>query len=222
METKTETIEDVLKTAIERGLLDVHTALPGKVVSFNPVKNTVSVEPMINQIMEDSSQQEITTLADVPVQFQRGGGFVLTFPIAQGDEGLIVFNERCIDGWWATGQKSIPLDFRMHDYSDAVFIPGISSVPKAIPNIFMQGAALRTEDDSTYIRLTNGKIFIKGDIEHEGNREQTGNSLTNGNHSVNGNSESSGGTMTHNGKNIGHNHTHGNTQPGSGNSGVPN
>ena len=232
-ETKTVTIEDVLKTATERGLMNVHTALPGRVVSFNPEQSTVVVEPMINAVMQDGTQLEITPLADVPVQFPMGGEFVLTFPISKGDEGLLVFNERCIDGWWATGNKSAPLDNRMHDYSDANFIAGVSSRPRVVKNIFMDGASLRTKDDETHIRLTHGTIYIKGDIVHEGNTLQSGNYERDGTSTTTGkitgqsgltilgDSQMSGGSITHNGKNIGDDHQHSGVQTGGGNTGAP-
>ncbi|WP_326940608.1 Gp138 family membrane-puncturing spike protein, partial [Avibacterium paragallinarum] len=34
------------------------------------------------------------------------------------------FSERCIDGWWQSGNASEPLDHPFHDLSDAMFIPG--------------------------------------------------------------------------------------------------
>lgn len=242
METKTETLGDVLSASEDRISMGIHTSLPGQVVTFDQSKNTVSVMPMINQVLKNGEAAELPVLVDVPVQFPRGGDFVLTFPISPGDEGLLVFNERCIDGWWATGGKSIPLDYRMHDYSDAIFIAGISSLPKVITNVFMGGVSMRTLDDSTYIRLTKGTIFIKGNIVHEGNTEQTGNYTRDGNSTttglitgnggmaVNGGSgvaitgpiSHTGGSITSNGKNIGSDHTHSGVEPGGGNTGGPN
>ena len=57
---------------------------------------------------------------------------MLTFPVKPGDECLLVFNERCIDGWWQSGGSSEPLDYRQHDLSDAVAIMGISSLPQVV------------------------------------------------------------------------------------------
>lgn len=186
MQNKTITIEDLIKTAGQRQRVDIHTALPGRVVSFNPDQNTVQVEPMINQVLDNGEESELPVLVDVPVQFPRGGGFVLTFPMAPGDEGLIVFGERCIDGWFVSGNKSKPLDYRLHDYSDAFFIPGVSSIPNAVPDIAMDGVSMRTIDNNTYVKVTNGKIFIKGDIEHEGSTEQKGDYKRDGNSSTTG------------------------------------
>lgn len=163
---------DVIKRLAEVERIDIHTALPARIVSYDGGQ-TVTVEVMIRQSSETGAI-EIPPLIDVPVQFSRAGGFCFTVPIVAGDEGLVIFAERCIDGWWATGEKSDPMDARMHDYSDAFFIPGVSSRKKALPNLFMDGASIQTDDGSTFLRITNGRVLIKGDIEHTGSMKTTG------------------------------------------------
>ena len=159
---------------IQQNQLNLHTALPAKVVSFDPAKQTVSLAIQIKMQLVDGSGADIPPLLDVPVSFPRGGGFAVTFPLKAGDEGIAIFSERCIDGWWQNGSASTPLDFRLHDLSDAMFIPGICSVPKAIGGFFTDGLSMQTLDGSTYIRIQNGSILIKGNIEHQGNTSQTG------------------------------------------------
>ena len=159
---------------IQQNQLNLHTALPAKVVSFDPAKQTVSLAIQIKMQLVDGSGADIPPLLDVPVSFPRGGGFAVTFPLKAGDEGMAIFSERCIDGWWQNGSASTPLDFRLHDLSDAMFIPGICSVPKAIDGFFTEGLSMQTLDGSTYIRIKNGSILIKGNIEHHGDTSQTG------------------------------------------------
>ena len=159
---------------IQQNQLNLHTALPAKVVSFDPAKQTVSLAIQIKMQLVDGSGADIPPLLDVPVSFPRGGGFAVTFPLKAGDEGIAIFSERCIDGWWQNGSASTPLDFRLHDLSDAMFIPGICSVPKAIDGFFTDGLSMQTLDGGTYIRIVNGAIKIKGNIEHDGDTEQKG------------------------------------------------
>ena len=240
---KTPTVEDVALELWERKRIELHTALPARVVSFNAKQNTVQVEAMIDQVLIDGTPSELPPFVDVPVQFPRGGGFVLTFPIGAGDEGLVIFSERCIDGWWQSGRKSIPMERRIHDYSDAIFIPGISSIPNAVPNIAMDGVSMRTLDNSTYIKLTNGKIYIKGDVEQAGNYKQDGDMTRNGTSAttglisgagglsisgdngsgasatISGSVSHDGGTITSNGNKIDGSHVH--SVPTGGNTGTP-
>lgn len=159
---------------IEYAQKNIHTSLPARVISFDPITQTVSLEILIQKLMQDGTAEDYPPLLDVPVKYPRGGGFSATFPLKPGDEGTALFNERCIDAWWETGKPGIPLDYRMHDLSDAVFIPGGNSKPQVVKNFFTEGLSLQTDDGSTFIRIVNGKILIQGDIEHVGNTNQTG------------------------------------------------
>ncbi|WP_051396134.1 Gp138 family membrane-puncturing spike protein [Ignatzschineria larvae] len=186
-----DSLYDLLINTIRSEQADFYTALPAKVISFNG--HTVTCEVMINRIDENGKDLVIPPLVDVPVQFPRAGGFCMTVPISSGDEGLVIFASRCIDGWYQSGGKGKPLDNRVNDLSDGFFIPGVNSVPNKIPEFFSGGASIQTDDGSTYLRVTNGKILIKGDIEHEGNSKQEGNSEQIGNQDVLGSFTQSGG-----------------------------
>lgn len=152
----------------------LHTALPAQVVSFNAENQTVTLACLVKQVLVGEKTVDIPPLVDVPVSFPRGGGFAITFPLQKGDEGMAIFSERCIDGWWQSGRESSPLDYRFHDLSDAMFIPGICSVPKAIQGFFTGGLSLQTLSGDTFIRMTEAGIQIKGDIQHEGNQTSSG------------------------------------------------
>lgn len=176
------TPESATDAQIQYALKNLHTALPVKVESFNPQNQTVTVVAQIQNVLQETSETgeilqknvDIPPLVDVPVSFPRGGGFAVTFPLQAGDEGFVVFAERCIDGWWQSGKASEPLDYRFFDLSDAMFIPGICSVPNAIANFFTSGISLQTLDGGTFIHLENNTITIQGNIVHKGNTTQTG------------------------------------------------
>lgn len=159
---------------IEQNQKQIHTALPAKVVSFNAANQTVVLAAQVKQVLVDGKAVDIPPLLDVPVSYPRGGGFSVTFPLQKGDEGIAIFSERCIDGWWQSGNGSEPLDYRLHDLSDAMFVPGICSAPNAIKGFFTGGLSLQTLDGGTYIRLKNGSIEIKGNITHTGNQTSSG------------------------------------------------
>lgn len=168
------TPETAADQQIQQAQLNLHTALPAKVVSFDSSKQTVTLATQIKMKLADGKDADIPALVDVPVSFPRGGGFAVTFPLKEGDEGIAIFSERCIDGWWQNGSASAPLDFRLHDLSDAMFIPGVCSVPRVIKNFFNDGLSMQTLDGGTYIRIKNGTILIKGNIEHQGDTAQKG------------------------------------------------
>lgn len=192
--------EPNLTQVLNSGLLSfeaqIHTALPAKVLKFNAGDNTVQVELMINELKRDGASVVLPPLDDVPVQFFRGGDFVITTPIKAGDHGLCVFAERCIDGWFTNASKNEPLDFRMHDYSDGFFLTGFSPRPAAVKDVDLDGVCMRTLDKGTYIKLTSSKILIKGDIEQVGDYTQTGNKTLKGNFTQAEGDSISSGTIT--------------------------
>jgi len=162
------THDDVLEAKIRDRLKEVHVALPGFIQSFDATKQTAVVQPAINRIWiadddgNGGGSIPIPLCSDVPVQFPRGGNGILTFPVAAGDECLLVFAERAIDNWWANGGKQDPSEFRMHDYSDGFALLGFSSVPRVVTNISTDGVELRTLDGQTMFRLEAGVAYVGG------------------------------------------------------------
>jgi len=145
---------------IKSALLDVHTALPGIIISFDPDTRTATVQPAIQRVFlsPESGEQAPTNLppcVDVPVYFPSGGGFELTFPVAAGDHCLLIFAERCIDSWFVAGQPAPPDDYRQHDLSDAFALVGVWP-QGARPAVWMGGAELRSDAD--YLRLSAGRL----------------------------------------------------------------
>lgn len=221
----TNSLFQAIENQIKRAQSNIYTALPAKVISFDG--HTVKCIPMINRVLANGEEISIPTLVDVPAQFPHAGGYCITVPIKEGDEGLVVFSSRCIDGWFVSGQASKPLDNRINDLSDGFFIVGCNSIPNKIPDFYHNGISMQTDDGETYIRLTNGKIYIKGDIDHKGNKQQLGNYNQIGSFSQsNGNTFSSGiitaeDVKTNKGIDL-NTHTHIGVKSGNETTGVPN
>jgi hypothetical protein len=168
--------EESLAKALEGWEAEMWGALPGAIVSinFSSAANgahqpfTCDVQPMIkgrkrNQDGTFSPWTAMPLIPDVPIQFPGGGGWSLTFPLAPGDEGLLIFCSRCIDYWHllgagADGRGQPQAEFRMHDLSDAIFIPKLWSRPKIIPNVSAAAAQLRSDDGLTYVELAPGGL----------------------------------------------------------------
>lgn len=123
-------LTEVLDEVLESWALDLHTAIPGKIKSYDAAKQTaeVIVQVRTQTPKEDGSLQaeEAPVLPNVPVQWPRGGGYALHFPLAPGDFVLLVFSEAAIGHWRETGQLSDPGDLRRHSISYPVAIPGIA------------------------------------------------------------------------------------------------
>lgn len=122
-----------LQTQLRRSLW---TALPGRVQSFDPSKQSADIEPMIHDTWEgeDGANQTgpLPVIPSVPVCFPGSGGWRVTFPVSKGDTGLLIFCSRSIDRWLSEGGSVDPQDDRTHDLSDAVFIPGLNDLAHPI------------------------------------------------------------------------------------------
>ena len=161
------TLEEVLRTAYESMQARVWTAIVGVVQTYNPALQTCSVQPAVNgrQRNPDGSwtSKQMPLLLDCPVQFAGGGGLTLTFPIAPGDEVIVLLSSRCIDTWFESGfaeggsvdlanAQNDPPEWRMHNLSDGFVIPSVHSMPRAL-TVDPVSACLATDDGLAYIKL---------------------------------------------------------------------
>jgi len=122
--------------------LRINTMLPCTVTAVE--KSTVSVELNILRRMGGRSQPPLELL-NVPVMFPGVGDYSLSFPISKGDTGCVFFSQRNIDNW-LEGLTAEPANQRLHDYSDAVYMPGLRLEGNAvdIPNALVIKSGVTT------------------------------------------------------------------------------
>ncbi|EMM0382373.1 translation initiation factor IF-2 [Pluralibacter gergoviae] len=226
---------------------EMRVSMPGIIQSFDPDTVTAVIQLAIKGYEPDNDgipQPEVLPLlVDVPVVFPCGGGCTLTFPVAPGDECLVIFADRCIDFWWQNGGVQEPVDSRMHDLSDAFAIVGPQSQAQKISGISTTAAQLRTDDGAAFVEVAAGHdITVKTPgaltATADGGTTITSPTITlNGKVTINGTltqgmGEAGGGatmrgpvTVTEDviagGKSL-MTHTHGGVETGGGNTGAPN
>lgn len=207
------TIENVIMMAMAEALRNTHTNVLAKVTKIN--QKTINCQPVISRVVNDK-KIDLPEFAEVPILNFLGGSSSIQMPIAIGDYCILFISERCFDTWYNGQDFEIPLEARIHDYSDSIAFVGLKNAAGEL-------------DIPTVITML-GDTYQEGDYEHIGNRVQTGNydvtgdvTITgdlqvNGNISVTG-TISSGGDITISGKSF-LNHTH----PGDsgGTTGTPN
>jgi hypothetical protein len=116
-------LSGLLSVAIRKTLEEVHCQLPAKVISYNRATNRAMVQPLINVQMTSGEVNSRAQIASVPVLALGGGGFCMTFPLAAGDIGWLEASDRDISLFMQSLSESKPNTFRIHDFSDARFIP---------------------------------------------------------------------------------------------------
>ena len=188
---------ELLEQAKNNAMMDVRVSMPARIVSFDPATKTASVEIGLKMVNADDTQSEYPPLVDCPCLFTRGGGFHLVHPYKTGDKGIVLFSDRCFDGWFQAGQVAPPMDFRVHSMSDAYFIGGADCLDDVSP-IVSDAMFIGKDDNSAGVT-----IKASGDID------------------LNGVNISPSGIITLPDGTILNSHVHGNVQSGNSTTGEP-
>lgn len=159
---------DVTQAWIERYLENVHTALPGRIESYNVATQRANVLPLVRTPVrqpdgsaEYSGDTDLPVIAEVPILFPRTGSWFLSLPIAVGDTGLLVFPEQAT-GHWEAGDGSIayPGDLRRHHIASAVFIPGFYVRSRALENVSADDMVLGNDAGTRVAITASGQVTV--------------------------------------------------------------
>lgn len=123
---------EIIRAAIRARIADVRTSIPAIVKTYDGAAQTCTVELAVRLPAADGTFEELPPLLDVPVAWQRGGGYFCTMPLEPGDAGLLVFCEADFGDWRRTGVVSDPLSERRHGLN-AWFIPGGCAEGQELP-----------------------------------------------------------------------------------------
>lgn len=150
-------LADVITRAIQRHFDDIHTCLPGQIVSYDYKNQSAQVKPLIKKTYYNGQTISLPVIVNVPVAFPSGGGATINFPMSPSDKVILVFSERSLERWLANGEDSEQGAPRRFDLSDAFAIPGINSL-----NFSSKG-----NGKDFIIEFKNSSITIKenGEIE---------------------------------------------------------
>ncbi len=160
---ETPSFAGAVEAVITAKLLEMFTAMPGQVESYNATLGLANIQPGIKRkFIKDNETVNLPIINNVPVVFPRSGQAALTFPLKKGDSVLLVFSQRSLDNWKLAGGVVEAGDPRHHDLSDAFAIPG--GYPKVEPlvgvdpdNVVLQnGVANKVTVKSNAVELTTG------------------------------------------------------------------
>lgn len=106
---------------------DLDDMLPAITVAYNRTTNMATVQPLISMVTTLNQVVPRGQIAEVPVQQDGAGGFMLSFPLNPdgGDLGWIKANDRDISLFTQFWRMVTPNTGRMHSFEDGVFIPNI-------------------------------------------------------------------------------------------------
>jgi hypothetical protein len=120
--------EEFLKTFIRQHLLNLHTAMPARVVRYNETKYRAVIQPLFMTKEVGRAPRALPVIQNVPVlsqQFRVNGGEPQEYtPVYQeGDVVFVAFSERALDAVLAGGSRVVlPDSTRHHSLNDAVIL----------------------------------------------------------------------------------------------------
>lgn len=162
-----QTMEDVARAVVEAERAQIHTSVPVKVVTDSDGK-TVRLQPTVKvPRRKDDGSMEYVQLPEIEaIVHQAGGGdTALTIPIKADNEGFVSFGMAAFDAWRESGGVQQAVSTRTHQLSDGMFVPGIRSKPRDLPDISTEAAETRSDDGKhrTITHPTNGvKVTVNG------------------------------------------------------------
>lgn len=125
---KQRTFSEVVNALINARLLDVHTAFPARVVSYDRAKRTADVQPILKGRQRRETGNVIETmpvLQDVPVLFQSTSRNGVSFPLEAGDLVWVMFSEQDMDRLAISdGSVAAPRSYQRFTLRSPVCIPG--------------------------------------------------------------------------------------------------
>ena len=114
---------EIEKTAKE-ATNDIHSALPGEIISFDPNTGMAAVKPVGKYVTSNGIKLDYPVITEAPVVFPycSSGGIGVAFPVNKGDSCMIIISEVELDSWRSGAEAEGSLRF---DLTNAMVIPGL-------------------------------------------------------------------------------------------------
>lgn len=169
-----------IKDSTQDSLKGIHTAMPGKVVSFDTTTGLAVIQPSMKFKKPDGTTMDYSQISGVPVMFPQGAaqGATVAFPVKAGDSGLLVIAEQSIDYWLYGQETDTDLAF---DLTNAIFIPGLFAKANAVVKDACDQNAVVVDVKGTRLTVKAGKVQIDAaEVAINGNLTVKGNFTTTG------------------------------------------
>lgn len=189
----TAEIEQTAKAVVN----EIHTALPGEIVSYNAGAGIATVKPIGKYVTSDGKELNYPTITEAPVCFPfcQNAGVGIAFPVKKGDSCIIIISEVELDSWRSGADSEGSLRF---DLTSAMVIPGLleggneASEKAAKENsvivtagdvtLSVSGDGCKVDTGSTVMNITDDGVSIKGNLTVTGDVKAGSVSLKNHTH----------------------------------------
>ena len=168
-----------VQNLVQDMLGQIHTAIPGTIVSFDAASCTATVLPVMKLKKTNGELLDYPKISGVPVLLPQTAGqkATIAMPVRAGDGCLIICAEQALDTWMYDRNTGTDLKF---DLSNAIAIVGLFAAANAyMAEACSLNAVILAKDNSKVVIKDNG-IEITGDVLLKGNLKIEGESLSAG------------------------------------------
>lgn len=138
---------------------DINTTAVGIVKGYDAKTQTATVQPKLSMVIAGETLRA-PELVSVPVMHQRAGGLIMHKPLKDGDEVVLHFGQRSLDGAIEDGEdQSGDRAGRMHSLSDAMAVPAAHSKGKQLPNLPADRMHFGSEDGKSGLQMKEDGSF---------------------------------------------------------------
>lgn len=163
-------LADVLALTKKELMLGMSVHHIGTIRSFNSADQTANVTINYKKTFYSRANtgQYVPKLVDYPqlvncpVVILAGGLGAFTAPIDEGDECLVLFNDRDMNNWFQGNANAGPNTPRLHSFSDALILVGVRSLAHSLANYDEVRICMRTRAGATVVGVnpSNNKILL--------------------------------------------------------------
>ena len=158
----------VIEKVIDSYMSDIHTAMPGIIRSYDPKTKTATVQPTVQQTMDDGSYLTLPMIYNVPVIFPGSATATVQFPLNANDECLLIFSEMSLEQWVNAAGNQLVTDGgdpRQYSLTDGFCIPGCFSPSN--PSLLGTGKGLEIIYKGAQIQIDdNGIVNVNGTADY--------------------------------------------------------
>jgi len=158
-----DTLAGLLRSSFAQLLRNVDGMLPARVLNYNRTTNRVNVEVLIAMITTSGQQVSRAQIANIPVINLGGGGFLINFPLKEGNLGFIMANDRDISLFLQSFSEAPPNTNRVKSFSDSIFIPSVLT-GYTIDGGDANNMVIQNLDGTVKIALTPNSVNISSTV----------------------------------------------------------
>lgn len=168
-----EFVQQIINT-VNQEINGIHTAFPGKILSYDPASGLASVLPVMQYHKPDGTVIPYPQISGVPVVFPQSCGQEVTiaYPVKAGDGCLLILAEQSLD-YWMYGQDT-GTDLRF-DLTNAICIPGLFVQPNSVLKeacdtnaVILDAKGTRIAVRKDAVVIDSKMVIVTGDMEIQG------------------------------------------------------